>query len=481
MWTQPTSGTILQHTVLPEYALARGKIGNTTSYKTVIGSPKSWPLVPWEQLAYVQIDLVGSFTATAGCVIYDGGAWPEEYNGDYFTTEPTINVIITSGSLRRNQATWERNCRGASRRNSSAAKTCGGAHRSARRPGRRDVCGDFYNQAVIHNDTRGPDHNRVNAAVRPDRDHYFGRIWRLDHKQAKRLPVPDLSKAGVAELVKAIEHPNRAVRMNALVFCLSCPIRSRKRKRLWLEGEQEQYAAMMEKNFGYNSLKYLALDASKPTEARVAALWILGRRDAEVLMLGWDAALADKDPVIRRNAAQVAELPQCGQFLTTKLIPLLDDADAPTRLAALQALVTKQPFDEPAKALVAAWAKLDDDYQRSAAVGAASRNPAPVIAAALDSSDAAALAPLVSAVTQNITAGRRRGETRRRPRGQTRECRRAQAQHPRFTRKEREGRARDDARAFRRARANSSRAARAVASFHSPRNGTKPARSRARS
>ena len=33
---------------------------------------------------------------------------------------------------------------------------------------------DFYNQAVIHNDTRGPLHGPANAAVRPDRDHYFG-------------------------------------------------------------------------------------------------------------------------------------------------------------------------------------------------------------------------------------------------------------------------------------------------------------------
>ncbi len=62
--------------------------------------------------------------------------------------------------------------------------------------------GDFYNQAVIHNDTRGPDHNNVNAAVRPDRDHYFGRIWKIDHKEAKKIAVPDLSKAGVEELVE---------------------------------------------------------------------------------------------------------------------------------------------------------------------------------------------------------------------------------------------------------------------------------------
>jgi hypothetical protein len=44
---------------------------------------------------------------------------------------------------------------------------------------------DFCNQAVIHNDTRGPTHGPANAAVRPDRDHYYGRIWKVQHKEAK--------------------------------------------------------------------------------------------------------------------------------------------------------------------------------------------------------------------------------------------------------------------------------------------------------
>src|SRR5207237_10194585 len=74
---------------------------------------------------------------------------------------------------------------------------------------------DFYNQAVIHNDTRGPDHNKVNAAVRPDRDHYFGRIWKIEHKDATKLAVPDLSKAGVGELAKALASPNLPVRATA--------------------------------------------------------------------------------------------------------------------------------------------------------------------------------------------------------------------------------------------------------------------------
>ena len=66
MWTQPTSGELLMQTVLPEYALARGKIGKTMSYHVIEPSKKSFPLVPWEQLAYVQIDFVGSFTASEG-------------------------------------------------------------------------------------------------------------------------------------------------------------------------------------------------------------------------------------------------------------------------------------------------------------------------------------------------------------------------------------------------------------------------------
>ena len=175
MWTQPTSGQLLMHTILPEYALARGKVGNTQSYKVVEPSGKSFPLIKAEDLPYVQIDFVGSFTASAGAVIYDGGAWPAEYNGDYFSTEPTINLI-----------------------HHTRLTADGSSFKAARLPGREQTefirskdmwwrpievrvgpdgamyVADFYNQAVIHNDTRGPDHNRVNAAVRPDRDHYFG-------------------------------------------------------------------------------------------------------------------------------------------------------------------------------------------------------------------------------------------------------------------------------------------------------------------
>ena len=75
---------------------------------------------------------------------------------------------------------------------------------------------DFYNQAVIHNDTRGPLHGPANAAVRPDRDHYFGRIWRVQHKQARRLDVPALDRRDLAGLIRAMEtSPNAHVKQTA--------------------------------------------------------------------------------------------------------------------------------------------------------------------------------------------------------------------------------------------------------------------------
>src|SRR5207248_2760965 len=113
---------------------------------------------------------------------------------------------------------------------------------------------DFYNQAVIHNDTRGPQHGPAGAAVRPDRDHFFGRIWRVQHNEAKTLDVPRLTKNSTsAELVAAIEHPNRHVRNSAL--------------RLLVESGKTDAAP---------ALKSLVASGKSP-QTKVAALWAIER------------------------------------------------------------------------------------------------------------------------------------------------------------------------------------------------------------
>jgi uncharacterized protein len=216
-WTQPTSGTVFFHTVLPEYVLAKGRIPNTTSWKGMITGQATYPLLSWPEQAYVQIDLVGQFTAAAGCAIYEGGAWPDNWRTAYFTGEPTLNLV-----------------------HQQFVKPDGVSYTTEKDPARaqtefmrsRDLwfrpietrvgpdgalyVVDFYNQAVIHNDTRGPLHGPANAAVRPDRDHYFGRIWRVQHKQARTLDVPSLNRADLPSLIRVMEtSPNAHVKLNA--------------------------------------------------------------------------------------------------------------------------------------------------------------------------------------------------------------------------------------------------------------------------
>jgi putative membrane-bound dehydrogenase-like protein len=189
-FTQPTSGVLFHHVVLPEYVLAKGKLPGVTSSNGLLPREPTFPAMQWEQQAYVQIDQVGSYTAAAGCAIYEGGAWPEKWHYGYFTTEPTLNIV-----------------------SHFMVEPDGVTYQARREPGREQTefirstnlwfrpievrvgpdgalyVVDFCNQAIIHNDTRGPTHGPANAAVRPDRDHYYGRIWRVQHKNARPAPA----------------------------------------------------------------------------------------------------------------------------------------------------------------------------------------------------------------------------------------------------------------------------------------------------
>ncbi len=216
-WTQPTSGTVFFHTVLPETVLAKAKVPGTTSWKGMITGQKTYPAMTWPEQAYVQIDLVGQFTAAAGCAVYEGGAWPDKWRYAYFTGEPTLNLV-----------------------HQEFVKPDGVSYTTQKEAGREETefmrsrdlwfrpietrvgpdgalyIVDFYNQAVIHNDTRGPLHGPANAALRPDRDHYFGRIWRVQHKQARKLDVPALDAKDLPSLLRVMDtSPNATVKATA--------------------------------------------------------------------------------------------------------------------------------------------------------------------------------------------------------------------------------------------------------------------------
>jgi putative membrane-bound dehydrogenase-like protein len=216
-WTQPTSGIVFLHTVLPEAVLAKGKIPGTDSWNGMVVRQKLFPLMKWEQLAYVQIDLVGSYTAAAGCAVYEGGAWPDKWNYSYFTGEPTVN-LVSHYFVKPDGVTYTAE-REKGREETEFIRSSDLWFRPIENrvgPDGALYLVDFYNQAVIHNDTRGPLHGPANAAVRPDRDHYFGRIWKIQHKNAKKLEVPVINRNKAADIIKASASPNSQTRLTAM-------------------------------------------------------------------------------------------------------------------------------------------------------------------------------------------------------------------------------------------------------------------------
>ena len=207
------NGNHINHVVVPEPVLARGKIGSATSFKTIEDHKKSYPIRDYQQQAYVQIDHVGGFTAASGACIYNGGAWPKEWDYSYFVTEPTVNLVHRD-LLKPQGVTYLATKDHEQEFIASTDLWFRPIHARVGPDGALYIL-DFYNQAAVHNDTRGPRHGPNNAAVRPDRDHYFGRIWRVQHKEAKKIEVPNLAKASPSELVRALENPNGWVRTTA--------------------------------------------------------------------------------------------------------------------------------------------------------------------------------------------------------------------------------------------------------------------------
>ena len=86
------------------------------------------------------------------------------------------------------------------------------------------------------------------------------------------------------------------------------------------------------------------------------------------------------------------------KFAAAKL-SLLADSDSQVRLAAIRAFSADKIDEHVAGSLVTAWPKFDDDFQRSAALGALAQNSAASIAAVLGSGDAS-LAPLAGQLAQ---------------------------------------------------------------------------------
>lgn len=353
---QATSGSPVQHVVLPEWVLAKGKVGNAGSVESVIAGRKVVrPDMP-SRIPYMQIDVVGGYTAACASTVQEGGAWPAEWNDTVFCTEPILDIIHFEklkygapnivGEMTEPNREWLR-----------AQDWWFFPIDVQFGPDGAMYVLDFYNPIVAHSDSRGPKHSRSGATVRPDREHYFGRIYRIQHDAAKALPMPDLTKVDLHGLVAAFRHPNKGVRFNA--------------HRLLMDRSDAASAT--------SALAAMATD-EKFVPARILSLWALerlGKLEPQILK----TALTSDVPAVRKSALLIAEA--LGEANKTNVTALLNDSDVRVRLLALRALAALPLDKEGADALLAVLPKLNDEWSRSAAVAASASNAGPVLEAAL--------------------------------------------------------------------------------------------------
>ena len=385
-YTTATCGEHLLHIVLPEKALALGNVGGGIRASAVIPDhQKVAPLVHHTRAAYIQIDWVGMFTASAGCCVYDGGAWPEPWNSMVFSQEPTVSLV-----------------------HNDRVSPTGATFLAQKETGREDtefLAGsdlwfrpihsrvgpdgalyvvDWYNQAVIHNDTRGPAHGAHNAATRPDRDHHFARIWRVQHKQANKLAALSLDPKTPASWINALSSPNAWLRMSA-------------HRLLSERGGEAEATALVD----------LLQNPQAGVMARMHALYVLGNLER---LSGSDlvTALVDKDPILRKNALKVvAERDNSARPPREDLVKsLVNDRDARVQINALVALATFQQSPQTAEAVVAAWPSWHDRYIQSAALGVAGKAPLLFIETALAAEKPGPISDFVGHVTR-ITANQK--------------------------------------------------------------------------
>ena len=356
-YTQPTSGNHFIHVVLPEYVLAKGKLPGVSGTNGMLPREPTYPAMHWEQQAYVQIDQVGSYTAAAGCAIYEGGAWPAKWNYGYFTTEPTLNIV-----------------------SHFMVEPDGVTYKAKREPGREQTefirsknlwfrpienrvgpdgalyIVDFCNQAVIHNDTRGPTHGPANAAVRPDRDHYYGRIWKVQHKEAKKVEVVKVDKSPADEVMQKIAaSPNKHTRFTLIRKALE-----------WFSAD--------ELDVSVKALQAKLGRAGNPQESKVIQKPLViaaNLRSAKALLespVGMGESAATKAPPSMTTKQAAGFVSSLDMLATKDLNSNLLQTDVQTLF------ISGGSHSGVRRRLLAFYGALDNDWSRSAVVGIASAN-----------------------------------------------------------------------------------------------------------
>ena len=379
------NGSHARHVVLPERMLAGHRVGGVNSWKDIVDHRKAFPAFHDGRISYLQIDFVGGFTAAAGCLVQSGGAWPSEFDLDHFVCEPTINLVhrdklttrgVTFAASKPRQAEFL----------ASRDLWFRPVHLRTGPDGAMYVL-DFYNQAAVHNDTRGPKHGPTNAAIRPDRDKLHGRIWRVQHTDAGNMltSLPPDTEGLIATLGSRGSWQRRTA------------------ERLLREGPgTAAVPALLE-----------SLSKSDSVHMRLHSLALVHdlADDQETRLRAVGMGLNDPDHALQRRAAFLAgplmESQDAAKNLSEALLQLaLTSEDERTRMAALLSLNHGDLEEGALTQLVSLAPELDDNWSRSALLAALLSDPITSLAAMVAGPESSATSALAQELGQEIGARR---------------------------------------------------------------------------
>jgi putative membrane-bound dehydrogenase-like protein len=221
----------------------------------------------------------GYFSAACGLTIYRGNAWPREYVGDAFVADPAENIVHRK-KVRHTGPTASAERPGDEQNVEFLASkdTWFRPVYMANAPDGTLYVVDMYREII---EALGiPEEIVKHLALYAGSDK--GRIYRIVPDGFKQPPLPRLSRASLAELVKTLEHPNGWHRDTAA--------------RLLYERNDRAAATPLAR----------LLAQAKSSVGRLHALYALkglGALDEQLLL----QALSDADGVVREHAVRLFE------------------------------------------------------------------------------------------------------------------------------------------------------------------------------
>jgi putative membrane-bound dehydrogenase-like protein len=343
----------LQHIVMEECYLERGRLAKTTSSKPIEDHRSLFPAGTENVTNQVPIGLRA--TNAAGFAIYDGGAWPLKFNGCQFLGEPSLHVI---------------------HEDIVSAVAEGMGYEATRRDLGEFLTGDAgFNPRSLQIGLDGALYILDSGAGEQP-----SKLWRVQHRQAQKWVAEDLSKLPVEALAKRLEHPNKKVRMTV-------------GRRIMEERPQEIVPALSN-----------LLHTARLPYTRAQALWGLyhlgALNDSNMI-----AGITDTHPAVQKSAFRIVldyHAPTNSPLEKALSKVLGKDLDDRSKLRAILAFERPGLTKEGRGALVKASADFKDLWARSAALSALRSTPLESLKSAFGSEKADALKDFVGIIAQDI-------------------------------------------------------------------------------